>query len=36
MKQRLMIIPMVLAAVLAACGGNMVKPQDDITEVTQS
>jgi methionine-rich copper-binding protein CopC len=32
MKQRLMVIPMVLAVVLAACGGNTVKPQDDIKD----
>jgi methionine-rich copper-binding protein CopC len=29
MKQRLMIIPVVLAVVLAACGGNTVSPQNN-------
>jgi methionine-rich copper-binding protein CopC len=29
MNKRYMVIPMLLVAVLAACGGNTVKPQDD-------
>jgi methionine-rich copper-binding protein CopC len=32
MNKRYMVIPMLLVAVLAACGGNTVKPQDDIKD----